>query len=193
MIPEEFKDEPNMNVWGQAMDNLRWNFDDEQAYIRDMFANLLISDIDSRTKKRVLPSYVSIVTQLSKQDANFLKELCAKNSSNSATTFSLRWEKTNGEYIRISNKRVIILTDHGDRLSLASEILDNLERLKILDLQRGEYLIKDKKKCEEILDEVKGNYPVPLGFEKVNSEQGKLDITEFGRGFLDICIKSDCK
>ena len=190
-IPEEYVVESNMNILGQIMESLRWNFADNQKYIRDMFANLLLGDADSRMKNKVLPGYIDIVKQLSEQDALFLKDLRKKNSSNFVSTIELRWVKSNGDYLRIPNEHLILLVDSGEIMAPATEVLDNLERLKIINLHSGEYLTKDRAKCEAIFEERRGKYPVPVGFKKTAFEQGKIDITDFGRGFLDICLRDD--
>lgn len=187
-IPKEYIAEPNMNIWGQAMESLRWNFDDGQKYIRDMFANLLLKDLDSRVKNKVLPAYIDIVKQLSEQDAVFLRDLCKQNRSNSISTIEFRWVKANGEYLKIPNERLILLTDLGKIMTPPPEVLDNLERLKIINIHSNEYLTKDRVKCENIFEGRKNRFPIPKGFEKTIFNQGKLDITEFGQGFIKICL-----
>ena len=70
-IPFENLVEPKINILGPTVEGLKYNLDEE--YIKDMFTNILLADMDNRKQNNVLPSYIEIVKQLSAEDAKFLK------------------------------------------------------------------------------------------------------------------------
>ena len=55
---------PKINILGPTIENLKYNLDTD--YLKEMFTNILISDMDKTKQDRVLPSYIEIVKQFSK-------------------------------------------------------------------------------------------------------------------------------
>ena len=64
--PEEL----NINIEGNVMDRLKYNLDED--YLVEMYTNILISDMDSRTKNKCHVCFVEILKQLSKNDLEVL-------------------------------------------------------------------------------------------------------------------------
>ena len=191
LIPENQLSEPNMNIWGQTMDSLRWNLDDQQDYIRDMFTKILLADIDKRKKSKVLPSFIEIVKQLSYDDAQFLQLLNKIKGKVAFSTIEIRWEKPNGEYMKAIGSPLAVVLKNDEYITPDLKILDNLERLGIIKYQRDITMPKDKVACEKIFNNLKDRFPAPTqaGFERTIFVQEKIDITDFGKDFVSICIK----
>lgn len=59
--PEEIV-ESSVNIVGPTIENLKYNLDEE--HIKDMFTNILISDMTKSMKSKVQPSFIEIVKQL---------------------------------------------------------------------------------------------------------------------------------
>lgn len=55
--------ESSINIVGTTIESLKYNLDEE--HIKDMFTNILISDMTKDKKEKVLPAYIEIVKQLS--------------------------------------------------------------------------------------------------------------------------------
>ena len=68
-IPEEFLQEPKLNIVGPALEASKYYIDSE--ILREMFANLISSSVDSRKSSKTHPSFVEIIKQLSSLDAKF--------------------------------------------------------------------------------------------------------------------------
>ena len=69
-IPEKNLVNPRVNILGPTVEGLKYNLDEE--YIKEMFTNILLSDMDNRKQSKVLPSYIEIIKQLSKEDAEHI-------------------------------------------------------------------------------------------------------------------------
>ena len=155
-IPEENLVSPRVNILGPTVEGLKYNLDED--YIKEMFTNILISDMDSRKQSKVLPSYVEIVKQLNKNDAEMLKFF-------KETPDMFNW-------------------------ILDAIVLDNLVRLRLIELNFNEYrnnILIYEKAFEKIQqrDEFKNLGPniKDLGFSK-----GLIKLTDFGQNFIDICL-----
>lgn len=72
-IPKENLIEPKINILGPTIEGLKYNLDEE--HIKEMFTNILLSNMDNRKQSNVHPSFIPIVQQLSKADALLLKTL----------------------------------------------------------------------------------------------------------------------
>ena len=84
-----------------------------------------------------------------------------------------------------------IILKNDEYITPDLKILDNLERLGIIKYQRDITMPKDKVACEKIFNNLKDRFPAPTqaGFERTIFVQEKIDITDFGKDFVSICIK----
>lgn len=196
-IPEDKQAEPSISIWGQTMDSLKWNMDDEQKHIRDMFTNILTSDVNSDTKNKVQPAFIEIVKQMSRDDAKLLSDLVA--ISNIFNIYEERvyvrkiGESKPQEYFSI-RRYICALSKHEEEDSLYDgdfEVnLDNLKRLGIMTESNGYYgEWKRAKKFEK-----KGEwrkFENDEGRESVTdiTQNGKLEVTSFGKQFIRICLE----
>ena len=78
-IPDENKIEPSSYIALKGIQELNYCLDEE--HLKEMFSNLLVSDMDSRNKNKVLPSFIEIIKQLNKADAEFLTLLNENGNS----------------------------------------------------------------------------------------------------------------
>lgn len=185
-IPEKYRIEPRTCIVGPALDVLKYNLDEE--HIKEIFINILTNEMDSRKQNKVIPAYINIVNQLTKQDAEFLKELY-KISNIQVPIIKIRLGDYNG-YIEISNYLIVI--NDKDYIPIDPIVLDNLLRLKILEIPYGIYITDKKNNCEAVFNKIKespemfvfNNYPN----EKLTYTNEKLQFTDFGKNFIDICL-----
>lgn len=184
-IPEENLVSPRVNILGPTVEGLKYNLDED--YIKEMFTNILISDMDSRKQSKVLPSYVEIVKQLNKNDAEMLKFFKEKNIKEDPIV-KLKYNFVNGGFIYASNN--IGLIYNNEDIILDAIVLDNLVRLRLIELNFNEYrnnILIYEKAFEKIQqrDEFKNLGPniKDLGFSK-----GLIKLTDFGQNFIDICL-----
>lgn len=180
-IPYENLVSPRVNILGPAIDSLKYNLDED--YIKDMFTNILISDMDNRKQNKVLPSYIEIVKQLSKEDAEFLK-LFENYSTNNFALLFIRYDLSSSPNF---NGRELIL-DENTTITLNNIIIDNLERLNLIKI------CEDKALSNSQIYNIgfnlsKNKYENP-GFFKIRLayNKGCLILTDLGRNFIDICL-----
>ena len=183
-IPEKNRVEPSSYIALKGVTELTYPLDED--YLKEAFENILISDMDNRKKRNVLPSYIEIVKQLSQNDAILLKFFKEQNIKNEPI-IKPKYIFENGGFIYASNN--IGLLYNEDYIILSAIVLDNLSRQKLIEINFDEYrhntTIYDKafekiKLCDEfqrLPDNAK------LGYSK-----GLLKTTSFGQNFIDICI-----
>lgn len=183
-IPLENLVYPRVNILGPTIEALKYNLDEE--YIKELFTNILISDMDNRKQSKVLPAYIEIVKQLSQNDAILLKFFKEQNIKNEPV-IKPKYIFENGGFIYASDN--IGLLYNEDYIILSAIVLDNLSRQKLIEINfdesRHNTTIYDKafekiKLCDEfqrLPDNAK------LGYSK-----GLLKTTSFGQNFIDICI-----
>ncbi len=76
-IPEENRIPPNRRIAKGVVENVI-NLEAHETTLQEMFANLLAGSMDNRKSEGVHPSYAKIISELSEDDAKFLKMLDQK-------------------------------------------------------------------------------------------------------------------
>ncbi len=72
-IPVDQRATPDVRIVGPLIESMR--FSANESEVREMFTNLLASDVDARTKGFVHPSFVQIVREFSSNDAKVFKTI----------------------------------------------------------------------------------------------------------------------
>lgn len=137
-IPEENIQEPKMSVVGPALEASKFYIEEDE--IRGMFAKLIASSMDKTQSINIHPSFVEIIKVLSPLDAKNLYSLYHGGDE----TISK---------IRVTNKENKSYTDHFNHIflgnpecqdnNLIESSIDNLIRLKLVDVSYSEYKSDD--------------------------------------------------
>ena len=137
-IPEENIQEPKMSVVGPALEASKFYIEEDE--IRGMFAKLIASSMDKTQSINIHPSFVEIIKVLSPLDAKNLYSLYHGRDE----TISK---------IRVTNKENDSYTDHFNHVflgnpecrdnNLIESSIDNLIRLKLVDVSYSEYKSDD--------------------------------------------------
>ncbi|HHE9997823.1 TPA: DUF4393 domain-containing protein [Haemophilus influenzae] len=137
-IPEENIQEPKMSVVGPALEASKFYIEEDE--IRGMFAKLIASSMDKTQSINIHPSFVEIIKVLSPLDAKNLYSLYHGRDE----TISK---------IRVTNKENDNYTDHFNHVflgnpecqdnNLIESSIDNLIRLKLVDVSYSEYKSDD--------------------------------------------------
>ena len=137
-ISEENIQEPKMSVVGPALEASKFYIEEDE--IRGMFAKLIASSMDKTQSINVHPSFVEIIKVLSPLDAQNLYSLYHGRDE----TISK---------IRVTNKENDSYTDHFNHvflgnpecqdINLIESSIDNLIRLKLVDVSYSEYKSDD--------------------------------------------------
>lgn len=72
-IPDHCLKEPSLSIVGPAIEASKYYIEEEQ--LRNMFAKLIASSMNSEKSESVHPSFVEVIKQLSSNDAYLLKEV----------------------------------------------------------------------------------------------------------------------
>lgn len=192
-IPKDRQTEPDMNIWGQTMDALKWNMGDNQEHIRNMFTKILSADIDKNTKSTVQPAFIEIVRQLAKDDARILTDIFQKNSSinlyeRRQYVRSVGDPKPNESFLI---KRFLATTNKDAQLlEIDFEMsLDNLKRLGIINEINGYFgtrKLANRFNSSSKWQHFSNDQTYETMFEL--KQNNRLEVTKFGREFLNICI-----
>jgi len=191
MIKDENIVQPSANIWGKTLESLRWNLDDEEKYIRDMFENILVSDMDAEKKNKVRTAFIDIVNQLDNNDARFLKDIIAPNPYINLYSLRRYFRKRNtpkpSEYREIT----LLLDKNGEDEKLYDgdfvRSFDNLKRLGLVEEDKGywtnrervdRYITKDRWIAMD--DDLE--YTINI------EHKGRVEITKLGQDFIDICL-----
>lgn len=181
--------QPSINIIGPVMEGLKYNLDEE--HIKEMFLNILSSDINSDKKELVIPAYIEIIKQISNSDAKFLKtlyDIFLKNQNQSIALLYVKlvtpFEKNS--YILL-DKYVIPAENRTIRTNQV--VLDNLIRLGIIECIE-EKAIAGTQLYIKGFDFIKNDYKdIPNIMGTIEPDNGILKITDFGLNFLKVCIE----
>lgn len=192
-IPEEKLSEPEPYVAIPAIQQLSYCFNSEE--LREMYANLLVSSMNTDTKKQVHPSFVDIIKQLSPDEAKLLKAISSR--SNGAMSYfpliDLRLKLgSNQGYTTILHN----FTNIGDKVCQMPEnisaYIENLDRLKLICILEDTHLTDESRyKALENAPHCIAHKTYTLGEGQSYSINQKVyHITAFGQSFINTCLDS---
>lgn len=187
-IPAEYRVEPSSYIALKSVNELNYSLDED--YLKEMFENLLISDMDSRKKGNVLPSFIEIIKNLSSNDAKFLKLL---KTEGKGVACSVQMIAINGRGSVVYYDKYII-TNYDDKSNCSVKRIDwltleNLEKEKIIETRYNESLQDRNEEYDYLFNSAKSNFPYKLeeGY-RLSCKKGIISLTAMGSKFVDICI-----
>lgn len=194
-IPEENRVEPQLHIVGPAMESLKYNIMDED--LSEMFSNLLVSDLDSRTQKFCTPAFIKIIEQLSPTDAKVYKEIICNFKNCHIGVASIIFVKKGTDRHYIVNMPEYFLTVEIGEVNNYDLILalENLQRLGLIEISFIEWWNDEKiyetlkQKAEVINFET---YLKNSGIEDYDLKIGKkgvLKISGFSNNFAKVCLR----
>ena len=181
-IPIENRTDPRLNIIFPTEEALLLNINEE--YIRNMFINLIISEVDERKHDNVRVAYIETIKQLDRNDAILIQDLAPfiNDGKNEFSICLLR----NGESPRKFTEISSILCTKKEIKELDEIVINNLERLGIIDIMEDYYVQGENDLLEKALKKSKDKYP------ELNSlfyDKAVLKVTKFGINFIKICCE----
>lgn len=173
--PSEFRCSPPNNIAVSAITSISMSSDSPE--LRNLYAELLLKAMDSRSQSMVHPSYINLISQLSPQEALLFISFNKVGSIN-----LLQERNAYSSYLNpsIENQFLSYCKELGfAECHYAQLWLENLQRLKLVVLQ--EY-------SEASYRAPDFDSPSP---EVVNKTDRYLELTEYGRMFLEACTPMD--
>lgn len=175
--------EANPRVFLPAAQAISYSWDENE--IKNLYINLMISDMDINKKEYVHPSFIEVIKQMDIVDARLFTELynnqclpvyrLSKKENNGGNTSILPYLLP-AFYYNISSERVIIKS------------LNNLERLKLIDIRLDENYVNKNNylsiENSELLAKYKKEYT-----DTLEIQEGVIVQTEFGLDFFKTCCK----
>lgn len=183
-IPNENLIEPRVNILGPTIEGLKYNLD--EVHIKEMFTNILLSNIDNRKQSKVHPSFIEVVKQLSCEDAKdliFLKE----KYKNIFPVINIKYNLTTDSFA-FPNENIFLV--YNDAVyAFDALVINNLVRLNLIEIDYT-YFLTDETIYEQGFNKIKPcvNIPENHNIKGLGYEKGILRFTQYGKDFIDICL-----
>ena len=186
-IPEERIQTPSPLVAVPLLESLRYSGHEET--LRELYANLLATSIDSETAKNAHPGFVPILQSMSPGEAKIMRLFASEGA---APLIDVKVNlKPKGFKIIVRNFSTIGQNAGCAHPELSPNYLDNLIRLGLLEIPPNRYIIADgmyeslenSPQLAEVKKQVEAAEDVTLGFDKK-----KIELTDLGKQFCAACV-----
>lgn len=182
-IPEDYIKEPNLSVIGPALESSKYYY--EEPVLREMFAKLVSSSMDSRKNLEVHPCFVEIIKQLSPFDAEILLLFATTNTLPIARIEEFK-DKSETSFSNIIPD--VFLSDKYPNIEENQLAFSSLERASLIRIEYDHWFVDDERyedirRISKISTENKR-----IGWEKYKLGQGCAVITPLGKAFIDVCL-----
>lgn len=187
-IPEEKRCEVDTQIGTPIVEKLTYTTNDE---IADLFTTLLANASNIDTVNRAHPAFIDIIGRLSEDEARIIQYLKGKKD---VQYCDFRGYSLEGKgYIDLRYHQTLLPQYvHLDFPQNVNAYLANLVSLGVLFDMAGTYRID-----ETVYNEIKRVYGfellkeqlVPKSYKKIEAEKSYYQITDFGKLFIQACIK----
>ena len=157
--------------------------------IADLFTTLLTNASNIKTQDKAHPKFAQIVLNLTPDEAKIIQYL-KDDDEVCYVDFRGEFEKGNGFYTWESYVTLLPNEIKFDYSENCNAYISNLISLGILFDKSGTYKTDDTiyKKIESIHKPTLEKQLVPSMFTKITTKRSYLQVTDFGRLFIDACI-----
>jgi len=189
-IPIERITTPSPLVAGPALDALKYAGHEES--LREMYANLLATVLDSQTATAAHPAFVEVIRQLTPEEARILAALATRKEYPEVCSISQSLAKPSSSWLaypeneeQFTNLRLLyyeLCTELGfDSSNFTQKCLDNFQRQQLMEMTATYSRKKEP------------GFFAPVTVEEIDSENSeerdeKLRFTIFGRSFVQACV-----
>jgi len=187
-IPQERIKTPSPTVAGPALEALRYTGHEEN--LRELYANLLATSIDSETAASAHPAFVDIIKNMAPDEAKIMR-FFATRTPYPVVDLKITFKEGGGFKILHRNVSLIGVDAGCDHPQFGANYLDNLSRLGLIEVPFG-YQLKDSKAYEPVetnpdVLKLKEQFK---DHEKVTFEidRKKVDVTDLGKQFITACV-----
>lgn len=185
-VPSDILIEPSLSIVGPALEASKYFI--ENSELREMFARLIASSMNSKQADKTHPAFVEIIKQITPDEAKILKELGVTDYP----TLNLLSQNDDGSYFPV----LMNFTDIQDKASCHKptqifSYLENLDRLGLIRIYEARQLAGETV-YEDLLNHqviVQGIVAADLlGRHKI--VKTSISVTPFGKSFYESCIKN---
>lgn len=189
-IPDEcINKNPDISVLGPALEASKYYV--ENKTIREMFANLISSELDLRKADKVHHSFVDAIKQFSSNDAKLLSILPATGP---LVEFRLYYQDDKNHYDRIGFMDTIYIPGLcDDNFESNAVSINNLNRLGIVEIDHIRSLTDKShyKPYESLPLYLEGNVLLTQNPDKYSQfvmDEGMFIMTPYGDLFKSLCL-----
>lgn len=183
---------PKLNVAGPALEALKYV--GHEPTLREFYANLLASSMDSATAETAHPGFVEILKQITPDEAKLLQLFSRPMSSSLSELLSELKDGNSGCYV---HENCSTLGEEADceHSHLIPSYLDNLCRLGIMEIS-AVFNYADSNSLMDWLDSNNGVTGAMRMKERLNlyhsqeaiTKRNKAKITPLGELFINACV-----
>ncbi|AJH72241.1 hypothetical protein DJ86_662 [Bacillus cereus ATCC 4342] len=195
-IPQENLVEPPLHIVGPALEASRFYIEADE--LKEMFANLIASSMDSRRISQVHPSFTEVIKQLSPLDAANI-ELFKEGNDYPICDYRASYEGAKGFSTLATN--VFLENPDVQDLALQATSISNLIRLGLIESPNSAYMIRSD--AYEKFEKTKAYKEFVIDISK-HIENGDIDkdghitihkrlvrLTPMGVDFLQAVFRDD--
>lgn len=189
-VPEENITTPQPQLAGPAVEALRYTGHDEN--LRELFANLLATAMDSRTADNAHPGYVEIIKNITSDEALLLTIFLSREIYPKIDVKAKDKEANKGFTLMFTNFSHIQKIVSLRRPDLIPSYINNLSRLGILEIPDG-VLMAAPGTYEPLENDTELEHLKIVITETLKSDvefdRGIFRLTSFGKQFVDNVVK----
>lgn len=177
---------PEPYVAVPALQAISYTMDSNE--LRELYANLLAKSMNADTKTSVHPAFIETIKQLSPDDARYFKHICPLDVR---PMVSAVLDIPGGLIYTVASWINKFSKGYTNNMSLS---IDNLSRLGLINIPTDMWY-GDNSYYTDLIESAKNLYPFenyknkfPTAI-KMDYPKSRIDITNYGRAFYDICVK----
>lgn len=186
-IPEENIQEPPLSIVGPALEASKFYMEEEE--LRNMFAKLVSSSMDSAKNSSNHSSFVEIIKQMDFVDATILKYTFFKAPSKTLALANLSEQFDNGGTTSFS-ENIVDFSIEGTSTNKIASSIQNLNRLGLIAIDymsnftdESHYnYVEQSDSYKELFNQVDND------INRISVTQGIGKITPYGNDFCITCL-----
>lgn len=192
--------EPKLSILGPALEASKYYLEEET--LREMFAKIVASSVDSSKNDKLHVSFVEIIKQLSVDDATYLSIIAKRHSTTVAISkiqvlADAPVDNKYTGYLSIPESNIILsdirLSSFDNTPNLihdrrCASCIENLNKLNLI-----EYSFDNNFSNLKIYDIFRRfntyiNLSQRFGENRIDLSKGILSTTQFGQNFISLCV-----
>ncbi|MDD5290780.1 MAG: DUF4393 domain-containing protein [Patescibacteria group bacterium] len=185
-VPPERIVTPNLLVAGPVVESLRFAAHEET--LRELYANLLATSIDSATAQNAHPGFVQIIQNMSPDEARVLKFF---TTGGDKPLIDVRANVKDGYRILYRNFSHIGKKAGCEHQQLLPNYLDNLCRLGLLEIPPMVHIVAEglyeELESDKALDPIKKQVEAKEGWT-LSFNRKEISLTTLGKQFCLACV-----
>lgn len=192
-IPSDHFKEPDIEIIGPALENSKYYYNEEE--LREMFANLITSNMDDRKSSSIHVSFSEIIKQMDGSDARILKMITNDSPSYKAIANFVTLLSDGGF---VMQQPYFYLANGQENYMKSAASIANLERLGIISVHFDAHFT-DKAIYEPFFEtnlyinfenqfELHKKFNSTPDIKSFDIQKGYIKITPLGKNFINVCL-----